>query len=188
MEIPDLESVDHFPILAAATGILFALLNEDMINFKSKYEKEVPKITQTLLIEPSFQMSTLYFLLGDSKHEDKQERNIKKFSFLNYPNDVTEEEIKKVKDMIEYLDECRIILPNSKISSDNGDTCTICYAQPIAVTFKPCNHQTCRICIDRHLLNNRSCFFCKITIEKVVDLSGNILHDFTQDSISSNNP
>ncbi|XP_016914333.1 E3 ubiquitin-protein ligase RNF123 [Apis cerana] len=186
LEIPDLESVDHFPILAAATGILFALLNEDMINFKSKYEKEVPKITQTLLIEPSFQMSTLYFLLGDSKHEDKQERNIKKFSFLNYPNDVTEEEIKKVKDMIEYLDECRIILPNSKISSDNGDTCTICYAQPIAVTFKPCNHQTCRICIDRHLLNNRSCFFCKITIEKVVDLSGNILHDFTQDSISSN--
>lgn len=90
--------------------------------------------------------------------------------------------------MIEYLDECRIILPNSKISSDNGDTCTICYAQPIAVTFKPCNHQTCRICIDRHLLNNRSCFFCKITIEKVVDLSGNILHDFTQDNISSNNP
>lgn len=49
----------------------------------AKYEKEVPKITQTLLIEPSFQMSTLYFLLGDSKHEDKQERNIKKFSFLN---------------------------------------------------------------------------------------------------------
>ncbi|CAL7948841.1 unnamed protein product [Xylocopa violacea] len=183
--IPDLESVDHFPILAAVTGILLALLDEDMISFKSKSVMEVPKITQTLLLEPSFQMSTLYFMLGDSKFKDKHEKNVKQFSFLNYPNDVTEGEIKKVKDMIEYLDECRSILPKSKISSDNSDTCTICYAQPIAVTFKPCNHQTCRICIDRHLLNSRSCFFCKVTIEKVVDLSDNVLHDFNNQDESS---
>ncbi|XP_017767583.1 PREDICTED: E3 ubiquitin-protein ligase RNF123 [Eufriesea mexicana] len=185
LEISDLESVDHFPILAAVTGVLLILLNDDMINFKSKSITEVPKITQTLLIEPSFQMSTLYFLLGNSKQKDKQERNLKEFSFLNYPNDVTKEEIKKVEDMIEYLDECRTILPNLKISSDNGDTCTICYAQPIAVTFKPCDHQTCRICIDRHLLNNRSCFFCKVTIEKVVDLSDNVLLDFSSKSTTS---
>lgn len=107
-------------------------------------------------------------------------------NFLSFvdPNDVTKEEIKKVEDMIEYLNECCAILPNSKISSDNGDTCTICYAQPIAVTFKPCDHQTCRICIDRHLLNSRSCFFCKVTIEKVVDLSDNVLLDFTSTSTS----
>ena len=54
--------------------ILLALLNDDMINCKSKPITEVPRITQTLLIEPSFQMSTLYFLLGDSKVEDKQGR------------------------------------------------------------------------------------------------------------------
>ncbi|XP_068976365.1 E3 ubiquitin-protein ligase RNF123-like [Bombus flavifrons] len=185
LEIPDLESVDHYPILAAVTGILLALLNDDIINSKSKPIAEVPRITQTLLIEPSFQMSTLYFLLGDLKVEDKQGRNIKRFSFSNYKNDVTEEEIEKVKGMIEYLDECRAILPNSKISSDNGDICTICYAQPIAVTFKPCNHQTCRICIDRHLLNSRSCFFCKVTIEKVIDLSSNVLHDFSNEITSS---
>ncbi|XP_017884419.1 E3 ubiquitin-protein ligase RNF123-like isoform X2 [Ceratina calcarata] len=187
LEILDLECVDHFPILAAVTGILLALLHEDMNKFKRKSMTEVPKITQALLTEPSFQMSTLYFMLGDSKLKDRnQERRIKQFSFLNYPEDVTEEEVKRVKDMIEYLDECRAILPNSKISTDNSDTCTICYAQPIAVTFKPCNHQTCRICIDRHLLNSRSCFFCKVTIDKVVDLSGNVLHDFTQTPMSSN--
>lgn len=36
LEIPDLESVDHFPILAAVAGILLVLLNEDMTNFKSE--------------------------------------------------------------------------------------------------------------------------------------------------------
>nr|XP_012138536.1 PREDICTED: E3 ubiquitin-protein ligase RNF123 isoform X2 [Megachile rotundata] len=133
LEIPDLESVDHFPILAAVAGILLALLNDDISNFK-------------------------------------------------YPDDVTKEEIKKVKDMIEYLDKCRAILPDSKILSDDDNTCTICYAYPIAATFEPCHHQTCRICIDRHLLNARECFFCKATIDKVVDLSGNILHDFSDET------
>ncbi|CAD1477141.1 unnamed protein product, partial [Heterotrigona itama] len=186
LEIPDLDSVDHFPILAAVTGVLLALLNEDIINYKLKTATEVPKITQTLLLESNFQMSTLYFILGNLKDEEKHEKL--RFSFLdcNFPmcltfvdtNDVTEEEIKKVKDMIEYLDECLTILPNPKISSDNADTCTICYAQPITVTFKPCNHQTCRICIERHLLNSRSCFFCKISIVKVIDSSDNVIHEF----------
>ncbi|XP_029043573.1 E3 ubiquitin-protein ligase RNF123-like [Osmia bicornis bicornis] len=180
LEIPDLESVDHFPILAAVAGILLALLNEDMANFKSKGLTEVPKVTQTLLMEPSFQMSSLYFMLGDSKV--KTEKNIKPFSFANYPDDVTKEEIKKVKDMIEYLDKCRAILPDSKILSDDDSTCTICYAYPVAATFEPCHHQTCRICIDRHLLNTRECFFCKARIDKVVDLSGNVLHDFSNES------
>ncbi|KOC64134.1 E3 ubiquitin-protein ligase RNF123 [Habropoda laboriosa] len=185
LEIPDLESVDHFPILTAITGILLALLKEDMTNFKPKSMTEIPKVTQTLLMEPSFQMNTLYLMLGDFKVKNNQAENVKLFSLLNYPNDVTEEEIQKLKEMIEYLDDCRAILPKLKILSDNSDTCTICYAQSIAVTFKPCNHQTCRICIDRHLLNSRSCFFCKAIIEKVVDLSGNILHDFSNKTTTS---
>lgn len=94
-------------------------------------------------------------------------------------NEVTEEEIEKVKDMIEYLDECLAILPSPKISSDNADTCTICYAQPISVSFKPCNHRTCRICIERHILNDRSCFFCKIPIVKIIDFSDNVIHEFS---------
>lgn len=102
--------------------------------------------------------------------------------FLADPDDVTKEEIKKVKDMIEYLDKCRAILPDSKILSDDDSTCTICYAYPVAATFEPCHHQTCRICIDRHLLNTRECFFCKARIDKVVDLSGNVIHDFSNET------
>lgn len=35
LEIPDLESVHHFPILAAVVGILLALLKEEIFKFKS---------------------------------------------------------------------------------------------------------------------------------------------------------
>ncbi|XP_015440142.1 PREDICTED: LOW QUALITY PROTEIN: E3 ubiquitin-protein ligase RNF123-like [Dufourea novaeangliae] len=182
LEIPDLETVDHFPILVAVTGILLALVNEDMANFKSKKVKEVPKVTQTLLTEPSFQMSSIYLVLGEAKPKSKKEQSSKPFSIANYPDDVTEEEVKRVKDMIAYLDECRTILPDSKMLSDDDNACTICYAYPVAVTFEPCRHQTCRTCIDRHLLDATECFFCKATIDRVIDLSGNVLHDFTHEN------
>ncbi|XP_053971070.1 E3 ubiquitin-protein ligase RNF123-like [Hylaeus volcanicus] len=185
LEIPNLESVDHFPILAAITGILLALLKEDMTDYKLKKLTEVPKVTQTLLMEPSFQMSSLHFLLGDTMPKSKMEQNAKTFSFANYPDCVMKEELKKVKDMIEYLDECRAILPELKILSDDDDTCTICYAYPVAVTFKPCGHQTCRNCIERHLLNTRECFFCKVTIDQVEDLSGNALYNFIDENLNS---
>lgn len=178
LEIPDLESVDHFPILAAVIGILLALLEKEMNDFAEKPTIEVPRITRSLLTEPSFQISSLYFVLGDTKLKNTTTKNVKPFSLLNYQEDVTAEEIGRVTKMIKYLDTCRTLLPDTKFISDDDDTCTICYAFPIAATFKPCNHQTCRTCIDRHLLNTRECFFCKATIDKVEDLSGNTLHDF----------
>lgn len=36
LEIPDLESIDHFPILAAVIGILLALLEKEMKDFAGK--------------------------------------------------------------------------------------------------------------------------------------------------------
>ncbi|XP_011145267.1 E3 ubiquitin-protein ligase RNF123 [Harpegnathos saltator] len=185
LEIPDLESVDHFPILAAVIGILLALLEKEMSTFAAKPSVEVPKITRCLLTEPSFQISSLYFVLGDTKLKNTKAKNVKPFSLSNYEEDVTVGEIDRVKKMINYLDTCRTLLPEAKMISDDDDTCTICYAFPIAATFKPCNHQTCRTCIDRHLLNARECFFCKATIDKVEDLSGNLLHDFTDEFSTS---
>lgn len=91
---------------------------------------------------------------------------------------MTAEEISRVIEMIKYLDNCLARLPDSKLMVDDDNICTICYAFPIAATFKPCSHQTCRTCIDHHLLNTRECFFCKAIIDKVEDLSGNTLHDF----------
>lgn len=37
LDIPDLEAVDHFPILAAVVGILLALLKDDMTETASAY-------------------------------------------------------------------------------------------------------------------------------------------------------
>lgn len=187
LEIPDLESVDHFPILAAVIGILLALLKEEMASYTPKTMTEVPKVTRTLLTEPSFQISSLYFVLGETKYTNTKTKNLKPFTFLNYQEDVTQEEISRVRTMINYLDSCRVLLPDSKVLSDDENTCTICYAFPISATFKPCNHQTCRTCIDRHLLNTRECFFCKATISKVIDLTGNILHDFATEATNLQN-
>ncbi|XP_025989302.1 E3 ubiquitin-protein ligase RNF123 isoform X3 [Solenopsis invicta] len=181
LEIPDLESIDHFPILAAVIGILLALLEKEMKDFAAKSTIDVPRITRSLLTEPSFQISSLHFVLGDTKLKNTKMKNMKPFSLLNYQEDVTVEEISRVKQMITYLDNCHMLLPDTKLISDDDNACTICYAFPITAVFKPCNHQTCRTCIDRHLLNTRECFFCKTTIEKVEDLSGNTLHDFTSE-------
>lgn len=84
--------------------------------------------------------------------------------------------------MINYLDNVSRNLPETKLTSDDENTCTICYAFPIAATFKPCNHQSCRACIDHHLLNSRKCFFCKTNIDKVIDLDQIVIHDFTADN------
>ncbi|EDQ85240.1 uncharacterized protein MONBRDRAFT_29379 [Monosiga brevicollis MX1] len=43
---------------------------------------------------------------------------------------------------------------------DDEDLCPICYATPQEVTFEPCGHRSCEMCIQRHLLNSTKCFFC----------------------------
>ncbi|XP_043268738.1 E3 ubiquitin-protein ligase RNF123-like isoform X2 [Venturia canescens] len=186
LDIPDLETVDHFPILAAVIGILLALLQQEITSKHAHEAKEAPRTTGTLLMEPSFQMSSLYFVLGEGTTKKPALKNIKTFSLLNYKEDVSEADIVSVRDMIKHLEINRGLLPETRLISDDDDTCTICYAYPIAVTFKPCNHRSCRGCIDRHVLNSRECFFCKTIIIEIHDLEGQLLHDLTSSSSSSN--
>lgn len=96
-------------------------------------------------------------------------------------DDVYDSEIECAREMVQHLDFYRTRLPDVQTSSDDDDMCTICYAYPVAATFKPCNHQSCRACIDRHLLNSRECFFCKAKIHKVVNVDGNVSHDFSKE-------
>ncbi|XP_011305831.1 E3 ubiquitin-protein ligase RNF123 [Fopius arisanus] len=183
LEIPDLESIDHFPILAAVTGILIALLRGDMAGDKDP--GNIPRITRALLTEPSFQMSSLYFVLGEDESKRKIDKNVKTFSLGSYAGDVSLEEIDSVKAMLMYLESKRVLLPDNRLLSDDDDTCIICYAYPNGATFKPCNHKSCRVCIDRHLLNSRECFFCKTTITQVYDLNKTLIHDFTSSLVRS---
>ncbi|KAL0278673.1 UNVERIFIED_CONTAM: hypothetical protein PYX00_000425 [Menopon gallinae] len=180
LEIPDLEGVDHFPILAAVVGILLALFKEDLKNFRES--APVSNVAHVLLTEPSFQLCSLTFLLGDIKQQyDGSKSKIaysktKGFSFNNYQGDVSDEELKDVRRLINMLEVGQRKVSAMSLHSDD-DVCTICYAYPVSVMFLPCRHQSCKVCIAHHLLNGRECFFCKAVIEKVVDVDGTVLHD-----------
>ncbi|PSN30203.1 hypothetical protein C0J52_21037 [Blattella germanica] len=141
LEIPDLETVDHFPILAAVVGILLALLQEELVEHDVNISK-VPKVARALLTEPSFQLDSLHFVLGDIQKGPKVQK-MKTFSFYNYTDDVSVAEIEEIKKMIRMLTFYQGMLSEVKILSDD-EVCTICYAYPISATFKPCNHQSCR--------------------------------------------
>lgn len=58
-------------------------LNECVLPLSAKPTIEVPKITRSLLTEPSFQISSLYFVLGDTKLKNTNTKNVKSFSLSN---------------------------------------------------------------------------------------------------------
>lgn len=69
LEIPDLEGVDHFPILAAVVGILLALFKEDLKNFRGKVFNLNLLLSMKRKIGKSNEMKTLiaYFPLEKKK-------------------------------------------------------------------------------------------------------------------------
>ncbi len=77
----------------------------------------------------------------------------------------------------------------SQSADEEGELCPICYAdvhipllpsprlaeqpvltlspirhQVINTTFLPCKHQSCKRCIQRHMLQSKTCFFCKADV------------------------
>ncbi|XP_063226205.1 E3 ubiquitin-protein ligase RNF123 isoform X2 [Bacillus rossius redtenbacheri] len=179
LEIPDLETVDHFPILAAVVGVLLALLSEELQTF-SEDKLGVPIVSKVLLSEPSFQMGSLSFLLGDLQKVSKDKKT-RAFSFSNYCDDVTVEEVEDVRQMIAMLDTYSKRLSDECVVLEE-DLCTICYAYPISTVFVPCNHRSCRTCITHYLMNSKCCFFCKAVIEQVISVDGSVLHDLRTSS------
>ncbi|XP_022196553.1 E3 ubiquitin-protein ligase RNF123 isoform X2 [Nilaparvata lugens] len=189
MEIAELESVDHFPILTAVIGILLALLQDEL--GPGDYDEEsslldssqrLGTVSRALLSEPSFQMSSLQFVLGQqlpSSSTSKLKSSLsssrpKTFSFASYPNDITYMELEQVREMIAHLTWCQNKLSLAK-EEDEDTLCSICYAYPTTATFHPCEHVSCRLCIKHHLMNNKDCFFCKTIIKKVTMADGTVL-------------
>ncbi|KFM72197.1 E3 ubiquitin-protein ligase RNF123, partial [Stegodyphus mimosarum] len=160
MEIPGLETIDHFPILTAVTGILVSLIIDGL-------PKSQKKAVNALLSEPSFQPSSLDFLLGSSPEAP----NFKPFSLRDY-KEVSKEEIEKVENLIQLLhSKYDIAQQNRGLEEIDDDlVCTICYANPKSARFHPCQHQSCRSCISLHLLSHKECFFCKALIECIKPL------------------
>ncbi|KAM7295290.1 hypothetical protein ISCGN_024792 [Ixodes scapularis] len=162
MDVAGLEAVDHFPIVAAVTGILVALLLRGSVDSREN-------ALSVLLAEPSFQQSSLEFLLGGGSNgaasldaEDSAVPSPPLFSLANYA-EVKEEEVEQVRQLVQLVQGRQA--PATPLDEDQ--LCTICYAQGNSVRFVPCGHQSCQLCIMTHLVNNRECFFCKALIEKL---------------------
>jgi hypothetical protein len=48
---------------------------------------------------------------------------------------------------------------------ENENLCQICCFQMMDTEFVPCQHQTCKKCIQTHMLNNERCPFCNAEIK-----------------------
>ncbi|XP_078517334.1 E3 ubiquitin-protein ligase RNF123 isoform X2 [Lissotriton helveticus] len=166
LRLPGLESVDHYPILVAVTGILVRLLVDSE-------EQGAERATAVLLSDPCFQMRSIQYLLGQidpstlgatTSLADK-----KHFSLQAYTDYISASELSKVEQMLSHLSEQSKQAAASILPTSEEDLCPICYAHPISAVFKPCSHKSCKACINQHLMNNKDCFFCKATIVGVED-------------------
>uniref|UniRef100_V9K7B4 E3 ubiquitin-protein ligase RNF123 n=1 Tax=Callorhinchus milii TaxID=7868 RepID=V9K7B4_CALMI len=166
LRLPGLESVDHYPILVAVTGILVRLLVDSDV-------QGIQRATAVLLADPCFQLRSIQYLLGENETStlgatpSTAER--KHFSLQAYPEYISLEELGKVEDLFSHLTNESKQAAAAALPTSEEDLCPICYAHPISAVFRPCTHKSCKACINQHLMNNKDCFFCKATITGVDD-------------------
>ncbi|NXY38157.1 RN123 ligase, partial [Pomatorhinus ruficollis] len=168
LRLPGLESVDHYPILVAVTGILVRLLVDTDV-------QGTERATAVLLADPCFQLRSIQYLLGHAEPSalaaaapatDKRH-----FSLHTYTEYISAEELAKVEKMLNHLSEEFKQAAATTLPTSEEDLCPICYAHPISAIFRPCSHKSCKACINQHLMNNKDCFFCKATITGVDDFT-----------------
>ncbi|XP_015342666.1 E3 ubiquitin-protein ligase RNF123 isoform X1 [Marmota marmota marmota] len=199
LRLPGLESVDHYPILVAVTGILVQLLVRGQAS-------ETERATSVLLADPCFQLRSICYLLGQPEPPAPgtvlPAPDRKRFSLQSYTDYINAEELAQVEQMLTHLTfasaqaaaaslvsgttahpmlleymcahQYRHSISNypslpSLQPTSEEDLCPICYAHPISAVFQPCGHKSCKACINQHLMNNKDCFFCKATIVSVED-------------------
>ncbi|XP_046661819.1 E3 ubiquitin-protein ligase RNF123 isoform X1 [Homalodisca vitripennis] len=168
LEVPDLDSIDQFPVLSAVVGVIVALLAEDL---KDPEKTVMSPAIKSLLYEPAFQLNTFKYVLGKTGDQEN-------FSLANYPQAVSAEELDTVNKVISLLTHQQTRM--SEVSEvDEEELCPICCAMPLAVTFMPCHHRSCKSCITHHLMDCKNCFFCKTAINSVVSNDGKLLFDAT---------
>ncbi|XP_030231274.1 E3 ubiquitin-protein ligase RNF123 isoform X2 [Gadus morhua] len=193
LRLPGLESVDHYPILVAVTGILVQILVEGQ-------RQGISRAASVLLSDPCFQLHSIQHLLGEGGEPAGSSTTAapspppvvgplgaalapavspgpgaggpadrKHFSLHAYTDYISEEEERKVEGMLAFLTEESKQAAASTAPTSEEDLCPICYAHSISAVFKPCSHKSCKACINQHLMNNKDCFFCKATITGVED-------------------
>ncbi|XP_055414314.1 E3 ubiquitin-protein ligase RNF123 isoform X2 [Bubalus kerabau] len=166
LRLPGLESVDHYPILVAVTGILVRLLVHGPAS-------GTERATSVLLADPCFQLRSISYLLGQPEPPAPGTAlpapDRKHFSLQSYTDYINVEELAQVEQMLAHLTSASAQVAAASLPTSEEDLCPICYAHPISAVFQPCGHKSCKACIDQHLMNNKDCFFCKATIVSVED-------------------
>nr|XP_020771715.1 E3 ubiquitin-protein ligase RNF123 isoform X2 [Odocoileus virginianus texanus]XP_020771716.1 E3 ubiquitin-protein ligase RNF123 isoform X2 [Odocoileus virginianus texanus]XP_020771717.1 E3 ubiquitin-protein ligase RNF123 isoform X2 [Odocoileus virginianus texanus] len=166
LRLPGLESVDHYPILVAVTGILVRLLVHGPAS-------GTERATSVLLADPCFQLRSISYLLGQPEPPAPGTAlpapDRKHFSLQSYTDYISVEELAQVEQMLAHLTSASAQVAAASLPTSEEDLCPICYAHPISAVFQPCGHKSCKACIDQHLMNNKDCFFCKATIASVED-------------------
>ncbi|NXJ23931.1 RN123 ligase, partial [Dicrurus megarhynchus] len=168
LRLPGLESVDHYPILVAVTGILVRLLVDTDV-------QGTERATAVLLADPCFQLRSIQYLLGHAEPSALAAAALatdkRHFSLHTYTEYISAEELAKVEKMLNHLSEESKQAAATTLPTSEEDLCPICYAHPISAIFRPCSHKSCKACINQHLMNNKDCFFCKATITGVDDFT-----------------
>ncbi|KAM4583210.1 E3 ubiquitin-protein ligase RNF123 isoform 4-T5 [Fundulus diaphanus] len=184
LRLPGLESVDHYPILVAVTGILVRILVDGD-------KQGTSRAAAVLLSDPCFQLHSIQHLLGEPGASSGSPAAVrpagssaapltpsaagnperKHFSLHAYTDYISQEEKQKVEMMLDFLTEESKQAAAATAPTSEEDLCPICYAHSISAVFRPCSHKSCKACINQHLMNNKDCFFCKATITGVEDYS-----------------
>lgn len=66
-----------------------------------------------------------------------------------------------------------IILGGQRVDEkefEDENLCTICCFQKQDTIFVPCEHQTCKMCIQTHMLNSEKCPFCNAEIKELKEI------------------
>uniref|UniRef100_A0A671NZD9 B30.2/SPRY domain-containing protein n=1 Tax=Sinocyclocheilus anshuiensis TaxID=1608454 RepID=A0A671NZD9_9TELE len=136
LRLPGLESVDHYPILVAVSGILVRILQAGPL---------ISRAASVLLSDPCFQLRSIQYLLGEGD-TGAASADHKHFSLHTYTDYISTEEEQKVEQMLTFLtEESKQAAASTPTSED--DLCPICYAHSISAIFKPCSHKSyCCFC------------------------------------------
>ncbi|KGL84088.1 E3 ubiquitin-protein ligase RNF123 [Tinamus guttatus] len=166
LRLPGLESVDHYPILVAVTGILVRLL----------VDTDAQGAEALLLPAPQHEVQGTAACHGVVVQVEAVADVLRQCCKLLHGDaaQVAAGEVQRAQAVVAKAvhgaeGEMREVIPAQPTSEE--DLCPICYAHPISAIFRPCSHKSCKACINQHLMNNKDCFFCKATITGVDDFT-----------------
>ncbi|XP_067938284.1 E3 ubiquitin-protein ligase RNF123-like [Watersipora subatra] len=159
LNLPGMETVDHFPIVTAILGILIQLI------CKPTDQAVREKSLTALAKEPGFQFCLLDNVISSdgSQASGSQFADKKQFILRNY-KEINATELTDAEELIKRLSERKCRTESKSDAGDEESLCTICYANENSVIFHPCKHTSCRSCITHQMLQNKKCFFCMAEI------------------------